>query len=165
MASVKLLKANTTSGGFEQVGSSDTFVGKSIAIAKTASETVTSSTSLQDDNHLTFSIGASEQWRGQIIIPISANPSGGFKFDITAPSGASGSCAIFGGNSFTSGWVAIGTGFGATAVISNTTMVISFDITNSTNAGSVTLRWAQNASFGTGTTIQGGGMLQATRIS
>lgn len=141
------------------------FIGASIVVQKTGGETVTSSTALQNDDHLTFSIAANETWKGVITLPISANPSGGFKFDITAPSGASGSCAIFGGNSFTSGWVAIGTGFGASAVISNTTMAITFAVVNSSNAGSVTLRWAQNASFGTGTTIAGGATLTAIRTA
>ena len=150
-------------GGNPVFGSS--FIGASKVVQKTAGETVTSSTTLQNDDHLTFSIAANETWKGTIILPISANPSGGFKFDITAPSGASGSCAMFGGSNYTSGWVAIGTGFGATAIISNTTMAITFSVANGSTAGSVQLRWAQNASFGTGTTIAGGATLTAVRTA
>jgi hypothetical protein len=150
-------------GGNPAFGSS--FIGKCIAVAKTGSETITSSTALQDDNHFTFSVAANERWVGRISFPMSANGSGGFKYDITAPSGASGSTGIFGLNAYVSGWVAIGTGFGATATATNATIIITFDITNGSNAGSITLRWAQNASFGTGTTVKDGGILMATRIS
>ena len=154
------------SGGASADGAyASSFIGATTVVQKTAGETVTSSTTLQNDDHFTFSVAANERWKGIITVPINANPSGGFKFDITAPSGATGSCAIMGSNSFTSGWVAIGTGFGSTNNITNTAMSISFDITNGANAGSITLRWAQNASFGTGTTLSGGGNLIAVRVS
>lgn len=136
-----------------------------VIVQKTAGETVTSSTTLQDDNHLTFSAAANERWKGQISFPLNANSSGGFKFNITAPSGATGSCSMFGSPAFVSGWVAIETGHGSTSISSNATMIITFDITNGSNAGSVTLRWAQNASFGTGTTISGGATLIALRVA
>jgi hypothetical protein len=150
-------------GGNPVFGSS--FIGATVTAIKTANETVTSSATLQNDDHLLLPIGASERLRGSIVFSLFANASGGFKFDITAPASATGNCAMGGGSAFQSGWVAIGTGFGVTSAAAQVTYFIVFDITNSTTAGDITLRWAQNASLGTGTRINAGAIIQATRVS
>lgn len=155
----------TSNGASADPTFQSTFIGKTIVVPKATLETVTSSTTLQNDDELTFSIAANERWRGAITFPLNANSSGGFKFDITAPSGATGNCAMFGNNSYTVAWHAIGTGGGATANAINVPITITFDVTNSTNAGSITLRWAQNASFGSGTTVGNGAVLIAVRTA
>ncbi len=154
------------SGGASADGAyASSFIGATTVVHKTGGETVTSSNTLQNDDHFTFSVAANERWKGSITFPMTANGSGGFKFDITAPSGASGSCAMYGLNAYVTAWTAIGTGGGATATATNATITITFDVTNGANAGSITLRWAQNASFGTGTTVGSGGILLATRMA
>lgn len=154
------------SGGASADGAyASSFIGATTVVQKTAGETVTSSNTLQNDDHLTFAVAANETWKGIITFSLNANGSGGFKFDIAAPSGASGSCAMFGNNAYTISWVAIGTGGGATQSTTNIMYNITFTITNGANAGNVTLRWAQNASFGTGTTINSGATLIATRTA
>lgn len=146
---------------------SSSFIGMSVAVYKSGDETVTSSATLQNDDELTFTIAANEVWKGSIILPITANASGGFKLDMTAPSGATGNMrGMQGANPFGFVSTTIGTGFGNTAAFTNHVVyILNFTISNSSNAGSVTLRWAQNASFGTGTVVQAGAFLHAIRTA
>ncbi|MBL0311054.1 MAG: collagen-like protein, partial [Bacteroidetes bacterium] len=55
---------------------------------KTADESVTSSTSLQDDNHLQFAIGANETWDVSFVLRFTASSGGDIKFALVLPSGA-----------------------------------------------------------------------------
>lgn len=139
-------------------------VGSSIAVMKPSDETVTSSASLQNDNDFSFSIGANERWVGFIKMSISANASGGIKMDMTAPASATGNMSGIAPNAILFAPTAIGTGFGTTTTFSSGNLAtIAFDITNSSTPGTVNFRWAQNASFGTGTIIKGGAIMMATR--
>src|SRR3990167_11402530 len=71
------------------VVNSATGIGQAIVKRKTADESVTSSTTLQDDDHLTFSIGASEEWVGSIFLSVGAALSTtGIKIAITVPTAA-----------------------------------------------------------------------------
>lgn len=58
---------------------------------KTANESVTSSTTLQDDDHLTLSVGANEVWECEVFykFTVSSNTNGGVKLQVNVPSGAS----------------------------------------------------------------------------
>lgn len=139
-----------------------------VAKSKLADETVTSSNTLQDDDHLFFPIGANETWTFNMVLSVSANASGGLKYLFTVPSGATARAKIVGSaNPFAS---AINTdltvGNGTTNAILNTqSQLIYGTVVNGSNAGTVQLRWAQNASFGTGTTINKNSNLLAIRIS
>ncbi len=152
---------------FQDASLPSSFVGKTIAKYKTADETVISSTALQDDDVLSFAIGANEAWALRIELHINANASGGFKFAFTLPSGASGRASwTLGGGMGSSADADITAGGGGTGAGTLTAFyIICGNVINSTNAGTVQLRWAQNASFGTGTTVAKNTLLVATRIS
>lgn len=147
-------------------------IGRTIAKRKTADESVTSSTTLQDDDHLTFAIAANEEWCVSYEATIGQNISVSlFKIALTVPSGATfrGTGAVLGDG----GQVAAGTGTGSgTAFLTSVSFGSSFGylkmkawILNGATPGSVTLQWAQGASSGTALTFFKGSFLQATRVA
>jgi hypothetical protein len=151
---------------FQDASLPSSFVGKSITIFKPNDETVTSSTTLQNDDDFLFSIAANETWKGIMTLSLAANSSGGFKCDFTVPSGCTGTMRGWGANALSSNNVSIATGLGNTGNAGgNSLSAISFTITNSSTAGTVQLRWAQNASNASGTIMSGGSVLQATRTA
>lgn len=142
---------------------------------KTADESVTSSTTLQDDDHLTFPIGANEEWIGCFDLPCgSALSTTGIKVTISAPAGASFQTDYRGypdgstqmniagtstaGNStvdFTAGgWVAV-TG----------SIKIAFRILNGATAGTIKLQWAQSTSSVTALTVRTGAFMTASKVA
>ena len=144
---------------------------------KVTDESVTSSTTLQSDDELTFSIGASETWLFQIVAQVhSASDTPDFKVAVSGPTGATGAYGIWGIGSSSSGTSAVSTlsfytfdgstsgGFGAISAADIPTLVDGV-IVNSTTAGSVALSWAQNTSNGTATTVKAGSTLFACRIA
>jgi len=60
-------------------------------VRKTSNESVTSSTTLQDDDALVFAIGASENWAITFHVFFRSSTGGDIKFGVTVPSGAAGS--------------------------------------------------------------------------
>lgn len=146
---------------------SSSFIGKSIAIYKSADESVTSSSTLQNDDDFSFAIRANEVWKGSMLMTGSALGAGGIKGDFTIPSGASGSMTSASSQTgLTFANVSVATGFGLTvAMTSGRDFAINFTITNGANAGTVQFRFAQNVSNGTATIIKGGSLLHATRTA
>ena len=108
------------------------------AATKSASQSVTSSTSLVNCTSLSFPIGANETWNFRIDFRYSSNGSGGFKWDITVPSGASGNVSGAGTNNICQNFefVAVGTGAGATFAVNNLVPQALFGtIVNGSTAG------------------------------
>jgi hypothetical protein len=144
---------------------------------KTADESVSSSTTLQDDNHLQIAVQAStDYWvQAHLIYEGAANPSGDLKLGWSFPSGA------------TWTWVsdALGTGVtGSTDIISRSQQVGSGSSSPGTvgagvlvvavpkgvlrvgsNSGFLRLRWAQLASSGTPTIVKQGSLLTIRRLT
>ena len=136
-------------------------------VRKTSDESVTSSTTLQNDDALVFAIGASENWAITFHLFVRSHASGDIKIGVTVPSGAAGALSGIG--------PALGTSdvddtnvvianptstdfsgtlsFGAIATGSYSYIQINLLVVNSTNSGNVQLQWAQNASNGTATTV------------
>jgi predicted extracellular nuclease len=143
---------------------------------KTADESVTSSTTVQDDDHLTFPIGASETWYAEWNLSVSGGSTGDLKVTVTMPSGATsellvtavatgGTTAINSVGVITSSASAeIGCGLQAGTGNRNA-VTIEGVIFNDTTAGNVTLRWAQNTSDGTATTVRKGSTLIYRRLA
>ena len=142
---------------------------------KSADESVTSSTTAQNDNHLTFSIGASEVWCVICHLRMSAATGGDFKAGFTAPSGASGLAAVLGTGissvSFSdtsmdnqSASLATGGFAGGVGAGNETMVIVTGYIANSTNAGTVALSWAQRVSSGTATKLHTGSVLVAHQV-
>lgn len=133
---------------------------------KTAPETVTSSTSLQSDDHLSCTIGTSGTWVINLNLAVTANASGGFKYDFTLPAGATGYMVATGNTTLGTTGVSATAGAGGTAAITvGIGFLIKLYVVSGGTAGTVQFRWAQNASFGTGTSLGQGSNLTSIRIS
>jgi len=138
----------------------------SVAIHKTADESVTSSAALQDDNDLLFSIGASETWAFLIIGSVTYGTTGLFKYDFSVPSGASGRTfsSADGSAGFANSAIGTPVSFSGSAQ-TNSLITISGYVVNSSTPGTVRLQWAQAASNGTASTLKQATILIATKIS
>ncbi len=136
-------------------------------VIKAADEAVTSSTVLQDDNELTFAIGANETWYFRAVLHARGATTGDIKVGVTAPAGATKRYYGAGNSGGTTG------GSGNLALASQTTdglTLASFEtmasdatfdtaivmegvVSNGSTAGSVTIQWAQATSSATATTV------------
>lgn len=142
-------------------------------IYKTADESVTSSTTLQDDNHLVLPLLASATYvvegglyydgvfnAGNLKLTWSLPASATIYWSANGP--ATGGAAAFASQAVTSGNITVGTyGTGG----SKTTASISALVTTAGTAGNMQLRWAQDASNATATTIYAKSWLRAIRIA
>lgn len=147
-------------------------------VRKTADESVTSSTALQDDDHLLFSVGAGETYFVQFWLIAEATTAADIQLAVNVPTGTSG---WFGALRFGSGAASAndaGANWSITTTLDDTgfrniggagagniygTPLQLFIIT--TNSGTVKLRWAQLASSGTASKIYTNSFLMATRLA
>jgi hypothetical protein len=140
---------------------------------KTANESVTSSTTLQNDDQLVLAVAASAKYFMEMFIPYTgaASPAGDLKMGFTGPSGATMTWANFGVNSSAlTAYNVVGEALaGGRAVGTNgaTTMCCQPKgyLQTSTTSGNLQFQWAQNSSSGTATTILAGALLKLTRIA
>jgi hypothetical protein len=123
-----------------------------IAKYKTASETVTNSTTLQDDDDFVFAVEANKTYQISGMWRLSANSSGGFKWGFTLPSGATGRMTIRSTQVHSDTDITAGLGSTATYTASEATLIYGY-LTTSSTAGNVVFRWAQNASALAGTIL------------
>lgn len=166
---------DTFSCGTDQ-GTSGTLGGASFVV-KTMDESVSNSTALQSDDELVFGIGANETWLVEFFILNTGSTTGDFQACVNVPSGATGYWAVQSALVTTAtannalnvqAWTtdlsdtcafAVGTVTGVQTVNTWRAYVV-----NSSNAGSITLRWAQLSTNGTATVVEAGSYLMATRI-
>ncbi len=128
-------------------------------IVKTADETVNSSSTLQDDDHLVFAMAANITYHVDIILLLEgANTTADFKFGLAVPAG----CTYFWEQPDNAPW-GVGGSITAEALVVETdspsTLKIQSDnfihggifkaiVRNGANAGNLQLQWAQNTSNG-----------------
>lgn len=138
---------------------------------KLTDQTITLSTTLTNDSHLTFPIGANEEWLAEFILDAGPGLSSlhGLKLSVTVPAGVtqlsakaqssngtgirittSGSAMDFGLANFTN---------------PEATVVVTAFIRNGSTAGDVTLQFAQSVSHATGVVLRSGSRMYAYRIS
>lgn len=138
------------------------------AKSKSGDESVTSSTTSQNDDHLVFNVGASETWVVQYDLFITIGTSTNLKWKFSVPSGASASAHVKPANS------AIGVDISdATSDTTTTTSSASgpnhvhhqifLKVTSSSTPGAVQLQWAQGTSSGTALTLKSRSKLVAVR--
>ena len=121
--------------------------------SKASGESVTSSTTLQDDDDFVFTgLKANTKYTLTAHFHVSCNSSGGFKWLFAMPSGASGT-GRFSNNQFSPAPVDLTAGHGATASASNLNMIMTATISTGANAGDLKFRWAQNTSNATATQV------------
>jgi hypothetical protein len=137
-------------------------------IFKTADESVVASTALQDDDHLQFSIGASEAWIFRFVLVHTSGAGAALKVALNAPSGATG---WWGYHLATYTTQSVGSRESATFVDGEVDIGGGDDVAyldgyvlNSTTAGTFKLRWAQNSASGTNT-LKKGSFMHIQRVA
>lgn len=149
--------------------------GPPVIRRKTSDETVTSSTTLQDDNDLTIPVAASEVWVGRVVVFYDAVTAADISLSIDVPSGATLAFSVAGPGATasgdpdvsrfrmrnTAGAFGLG-GLGAGTIAVGT---IEFYVANSTTPGNIKLQWAQASSNATGTVVKIGSHLTAHRMA
>lgn len=151
-------------------GSTTSTAKETIAKVKTSRETVTSSTSLQDDNDFSFELKASTTYAINATLYISAPSTGGFKFAFTVPSGSSGRMNSDSSQAaliYPDMDISISTASSSSAInmLSGGSSGRFFGfITTSSTAGTLLFRWAQDTSNATGTYIERGSTMILTEV-
>lgn len=147
-------------------------VAPSAFVIKTADESVVSSTVLQNDNHLFFSMAANEVWQvSATLLPDSASATPGIKLGITLPTGATARWSFAGqweGNLPVAATTQAGTlATPLQASTANTTdpCMYRYLVINGSTAGNFQLTWAQNVSNATATFLRKYSNLAALRIA
>jgi predicted secreted protein len=141
-------------------------------VVKTADESVTSSTTLQNDNHLFFAMAANEVWMvtGTYFLA-SASGTPGFKCGLAVPAGAT---AVWdtptNWGAPAGGSIGIGLTAASTFSISVTTtgtnpITLKYRVVNGGTAGNFQLTWAQNGSNATATSLLRYSTLAALRVA
>lgn len=144
-------------------------------VRKTATESVTSSTVLQDDDALLFAVAANEVWIFEMFLVVFGDTTGDIKFAITVPAGATllwGQFALdTGANNRLGNLNAQAVGVSGTAnlpleagnVIS--AVLLKGTVVNGATAGNVVLQWAQAVSNAVATEVRANSYLIAHKIS
>lgn len=148
-------------------------VGQSLPKRKVADESVISSTTLQNDDDLSFPIAAGEEWQAEFYIDCGINvTSTGVKVAVNAPAGATINVSVNFANTDAVGQgkadrtATVGAGVGYTpASGSNMHLVVSCWVLNGATAGTINLQWAQNSNVATNLTFRKGSHMLATRIA
>jgi hypothetical protein len=121
---------------------------------KTATETVNNSAAYQDDDHLSFDIGANEVWVFEFVLFIQGSTSADFKCTLTVPSGATLMSGVHGlattvssatGSIYTFAGVGDHQSIGAPGPSSPAVLSFRGIVVNGANAGTCVLQWAQQA--------------------
>lgn len=146
---------------------------------KTADETVTSSTTLQNDDHMTITLLANTVYVVRNVFMVTGDDAADMKVNYTVPSGTVG----WMGQTALSAPTGVSTEHDVNMVafpVSGTSLTFDLSIgiadTNFVLAtvdglmevggsgGSMTTRWAQKTSSGTGTTVKRGSFLMAQKV-
>ena len=139
--------------------------GSLVSIVKPSNEIVNNSAALQDDDNLTFPIGANEEWTYRFVIQANAGTVPDLRFAVSAPVGATCRVSYSDPEGATSnGQYGCGV---STALIAGNGAVdlyeITGSVTNGATPGSVTLRWAQFVANASNTTVYAGSYVHAIR--
>lgn len=157
------------SNGTDAVWSAITNLGT--VVYKTADEAVTSSTTLQNDNHLLFTATAASvfAFEGMLLVNRASGSDGGIKIafgeDTTTTRGTA---AIIGpGVSYTSGQTANNVNLITDSTVAVTTSVDTYTFwgIHTGNGGTFRLLWAQNSSSSAATNVLAGSYLQYQAIA
>ncbi|MEY4875087.1 MAG: hypothetical protein RL708_236 [Bacteroidota bacterium] len=150
-------------------------MGTTRLVRKTADESVTSSTNLQDDDVLQLSIAANEIWEVTFRLRVVGTSAGDIKMAVTLPTGATMWLGAQADNTDSDDdyveMTTAGTGYtfpgsGSNWNLNSTANMIQIKglITNSSTAGTIKLQWAQKGSNSTSTTVKALSYLIASRL-
>jgi len=142
------------------------------AVRKSADQSVTSSTTVANDTHLKFAIGANETYTFNLWLYTSAaNSTPGIKWNIAGPSGSTVFFSPPNTYPMADGAVVIATVGSTTETFQGFVdgnlrpILIQGTILNGGTAGDVQLKWAQNASSATATTVKAGSYIYGIKVS
>lgn len=131
-------------------------------VVKNADETVTSSTTLQDDDQLTFTPNISKTYNVSIFVFMDSGVTPDIKFALSIPTGAT---AIELAEVWAPNDSRVTTNWTSSRMLVGAAGVRYFHLTGrvimSTTAGSVTFQWAQNTSDASDTKVLEGSLLLA----
>ena len=139
------------------------------AAYKAANESVASSTTLQNDDNLKFSVAANDIWTFELFLIVSGDAAGDIKIAFTAPTGATINWGAIGQTIADAFSDAVVSGSGTTASFgvgaASRTILIRGTVVVSTTAGTIQLQWAQDTSSVTATVVATGSHITAHQIS
>jgi hypothetical protein len=150
------------------------YLSNTIFARKTATETVTSSTTLQDDNDLTVSVAANSTYEVTGLIRYTALQAADIKFKFVGPASATMHAAVhrlsLGAAAETDDAIEYldindetsSGGLGATV---DSAIRITGLLVVAGTAGSFKLQWSQDTSSGTGTEVRAGSYVCLRRVS
>lgn len=133
---------------------------KNLFAIKATDETVTSSTTLQDDDDLSVSLEANTAYSFEMFLDIDTTATADFKFKVVVPSGTNARGVpqtAVNAYSISDLTVDISPNFASTEVRGYT---ITGSVVTSGTSGTLQLQWAQNTSDATGTTLKEGSWIR-----
>ena len=148
-------------------------IGPLVRLRKTADESVTSNATPQNDDHLFFTIGASEVWAVECVLFWTDNniSASALRVGWSVPAACTGTYTFsYKGNVATAMVPSDPTGLGTNQIAdraqtADQTALIWATIVNSTTPGTVNLQWAQSSSSGTATTVKANSTMFGYRIA
>ena len=145
--------------------------GVTRTVAKPADESVTSSTVLQADDHLSLTVTAGATYAIDGCLIVSGDPAGDLALTVTAPPGSTGgwtpTATTLGTTDGTGSVRLTRFDFGAPSSMGVTAaglMVVPTGGLNAGTDGTVAVQWAQAVSSAAATTLRAGSWLRLTRI-
>lgn len=158
-----------------------TGIGARSFVRKTADESLTSNTTLQNDDALTLAVAANATYTFRVwMLAVDATDANGdIKFGFTFPTGATCHFSGKGPHSLLAGGGAFGDGeyIGRNTATSGSTIasyglstsIVGIELTGllivGGTAGNLQLQWAQNASDANATTVQAGSFMTLERVA
>lgn len=141
-------------------------IGQHVRIVKTATETVNSSTTLQDDNELLFTVNSGETWAVEMLLFYSSNATADFKAVIVATATSTGGWGGQGQNT-TGSFIGFNNALGAGINFDGLGQAVKLwaGVIVGATGGTIKLQWAQTTSDPVNTQVLIGSSLVAHRVA
>lgn len=143
-----------------------------LMVRKPSDESVTSSTVLQNDDHLLFSIAANEIWHVRFGLWMSGGASASnaqiaFTFPASCRVAISTVCYDVGGTVQNKRWMGTSSGVSNSLLVNSTGEFFSLEgvVENAGTAGTLQLQWAQNTSNGTALVMEANSTLWGVKLA
>ncbi len=149
------------------IGSAGNHIDSGLFAFKTSDESVTSSTTLQDDDDLTVTLAANTTYRIEmLVIVVTASGTPGLKMAMNEPDGTYGISGTY-SEGISGTTLSMATGLTEiTGIGSSYPVYISLDGVAQTGGtgGAFTFQWAQNTSNATAVYVKAGSWIKATKL-
>ena len=140
--------------------------GGATIVYKAADQTKNSNTTFADDNTLTFSVSANTKYAFEVFLIVNTNITPSFKYQFTGPASPTNllytedKWTEFGSHNNNGVYTAFSSAHDGSCATGNNLFVFRGVLENGSNAGSVTLQWAQNVSNAANTTVKRGSFIR-----